>query len=107
MKMKGAYIFLCGLLLTAVVIEALLIGIQYYGERTFAECVTRSQLDKLEALETRLIEVHDEHSNWNFLRHNRKRSRDLVTEAGIVLRPPFPPPHVLSGPPEEFSQRPL
>jgi two-component system sensor histidine kinase BaeS len=110
MKMKLAYKLFCSSLLTAIVIVALLVGMQYYAMRNFAEYVNRAQLDSLGTLEANLIKAHDQYGGWDFLRHNPRSWRDLLLEARVNLRPPHFPPRPLDGldePPEPTAQQPL
>ena len=107
MKMKLAYKLFCAFLITAAVIIGLLVGMQYYAMRNFAEYFNRSQLDTLDTLEGQLIKAYEDNGDWEFLRHNRSRWPELLKEAGIHMRPPHPPPHGMNGPPERPEQPPL
>ena len=58
MRTKLAYKIFLAFFLTAVLIVALLIGMQYYSIRNFVEYVNLVELDKLESLEARLITIY-------------------------------------------------
>ena len=55
MKTKLAYKIFFAFFLTAALIAAVLIGMQYYSIRNFVEYVNLVELDKLKSLEARLI----------------------------------------------------
>ena len=107
MKTKLAYKIFLAFFLTAAVIAALLIGMQYYAIRNFADYANRVELDKLESLEAQLITIYDQGGDWEPLRDNREGWRDLLEEEGIDMRPPHPPPHERKGRPEPPGRRPF
>ncbi len=107
MKMKLAYKLFFAFLLSAAVIVGLLVGMQYYAMRNFAEYFNRAQLDKLDTLEERLIKAYEDYGDWEFLRHNRNRWRELLIAAGIHTRWPHSPPTGVNGPTEQPGKPPL
>ncbi len=106
MKTKLAYKIFLAFFLTAVLIVALLIGMQYYSIRNFVEYVNLVELDKLESLEARLITIYDQNGDWEPLENNHEGWHDLLEKAGIEMAPPHLPPPEGRGPPEPPGRRP-
>jgi len=106
MKTKLAYKIFLAFFLTAVLIVALLIGMQYYSIRNFVEYVNLVELGKLESLEARLITIYSQNGDWEPLQNNRRGWHDLLEKAGIEMHPPPFPPHARRGPPGPPGSRP-
>jgi two-component system sensor histidine kinase BaeS len=74
------------------VIAALLVGMQTAVLRNFTEYVSRTELEGLGSLETRLIEIHERDGGWDTLRDNHRAWGHLLEDQGVVMHPPHPPP---------------
>lgn len=106
MKTKLAYKIFLAFFLTAALIVALLIGMQYYSIRNFVDYVNLVELDKLESLEAQLITIYGRNGDWEPLQNNPRGWHDLLVEAGIEMAPPHLPPPERRGPPGPPGRRP-
>ena len=91
MKTKLAYKIFLAFFLTAALIVALLIGMQYYSIRNFVEYVNLVELDKLESLEAQLITIYGQNGDWEPLQNNHRGWHDLLEKEGIEMAPPASP----------------
>src|SRR5690606_18087754 len=71
------------LLATGLAVAALMgVAARYTFERGFRDYLAEQEQQRLAALSAVLVEVHQEHGNWQFLRDNPRQWRQLLRLAG-------------------------